>query len=158
LIDAPRWAESADARQRELGRRWRQFVGRRVRWRMACERTLFFSPHSAESSSIFSQPEFVERALRAQLPAALTKLPLRVDLARHVHRPGTRGPTAGQNFLFDPARGEIRELTASELFRQIPLSYRICRVYAETNEYDTMLSAALDALVDPGGTDDRTNL
>ncbi|HVW39449.1 MAG TPA: HD domain-containing protein [Pirellulales bacterium] len=158
LIDAPRWAESAEPLQRELGRRWRQFVGRKVRWRMACERTLFFSPHSAESSSIFSQPEFVERALRAQLPAALAELPLRVDLARHVHRPGTRGATAGQNYLFDSARGEIRELTASELFRQIPLSYRICRVYAETNEHDAMLSAALDALVDPGGADDRTNM
>ena len=158
LIDAPRWADSADARQRELGRRWRQFVGRRVRWRMACERTLFFSPQAAEASSIFSQAEFVERALRAQLPAVLAELPLRVDLARHVHRPGTRGPTAGQNFLFDPARGEIRELTASELFRQIPLSFRICRVYAETNEHDALLSAALDALVDPGGADDRTNM
>ena len=158
LIDAPRWAESSEARQRDLGRRWREFVGRKVRWRMACERTLFFSPHSAESSSIFSRPEFVERALRAQLPAALAELPLRVDLARHVHRPGTRGPTAGQNFLFDQARQEIRELTASELFRQIPLSYRICRVYAETNEHDAMLSAALDSLVDPGGADDRTNM
>ncbi|HUY92397.1 MAG TPA: HD domain-containing protein [Pirellulales bacterium] len=158
LIDAPRWAESEDSAQRELGRRWRRFVGRQVRWRMACERTLFFSPQAAESSSIFSQGEFVERALRAKLPAALAELPLRVDLARHVHRPGTRGPSGGQNYLFDSATGEIRELSASELFRQIPLSYRICRVYAETREHDALLSAALDALVDPGGADDRTNM
>ncbi len=158
LVDTVRWAASNDTAKRELGRRWERFVGREVRWRMACERTLFFSPATAESSSIFSQPEFVERALRAQLPAELRDLPLRVDLARHVHRPGTRGPTSGQNFLFDPARNEIRELTASELFRQIPLSYRICRIYAETNEHDQALSAALDALVDPGGSDDRTNM
>lgn len=158
LIDAPRWADSDDSEKLELGRRWRRFVGRRIRWRMACERTLFFSPQAAESSSIFSQPDFVERALRAQLPAALADLPLRVDLARHVHRPGTRGPSGGQNFLFDPAKGEIRELSASELFRQIPLSYRICRVYAQTSEHDALLSAALDALVEPGGADDRTNM
>lgn len=158
LVDTVRWAASNDVGKRELGRRWERFVGREVRWRMACERTLFFSPATAESSSIFSQPEFVERALRAQLPAELRELPLRVDLARHVHRPGTRGPTSGQNFLFDPARNEIRELTASELFRQIPLSYRICRIYAETNDHDRALSAALDALVDPGGSDDRTNM
>jgi hypothetical protein len=92
------------------------------------------------------------------LPAAVRELPLRVDLARHVHRPGTRGPSGGQNFLFDPARSEIRELTASELFRQIPLSYRICRVYSETKEHDALLSAALDALVDPGVGDDRSNM
>lgn len=158
LIDTARWETSDDAAKRELGRRWARFVGREVRWRMAGERTLFFSPQAAESSSIFSQAEFVERALRDRLPPELRDLPLRVDLARHVHRPGTRGPTGGLNFLFDPARNEIRELSASELFRQIPLSYRICRVYAETNQHDALLSAALDALVDPGGSDDRTNM
>ncbi len=158
LIDTARWETSDDAAKRELGRRWARFVGREVRWRMACERTLFFSPQAAESSSIFSQADFVERALRDRLPPELRDLPLRVDLARHVHRPGTRGPTGGLNFLFDPARNEIRELSASELFRQIPLSYRICRVYAETNQHDALLSAALDALVDPGGSDDRTNM
>jgi hypothetical protein len=52
-----------------------------------------------------------------KLPAALRGLPLRVDLARHVHRPGTRGPAAGQNFLYDPAWASIRPLTDSELFR-----------------------------------------
>ena len=85
-------------------------------------------------------------------------LPLRVDLARHVHRPGTRGPAAGQNFLFDPAKSEIRGLDDSELFRQIPLSYRICRVYAETSEHAGELSRALDDLVGPGGADDPTNM
>jgi HD superfamily phosphohydrolase len=158
LVDTVRWADSDDARERELGLRWERFAGRHVRWRMACERTLFFSPGAAESSSIFSQAEFVEQALRDRLPPELRTLPLRVDLARHVHRPGTRGPTGGSNILFDPARNEIRELSASALFRQIPLSYRICRVYAETSEHDALLSTALDALVDPGGSDDRTNM
>jgi hypothetical protein len=75
-----------------------------------------------------------------------------------VHRPGTRGASAGQNFLYDPARDAVRALTDSELFRQIPLSYRICRVYAETGEHNAALAAALDALVGPGGGDDLTNM
>ena len=66
---------------------------------------VFFDPAAAERSSIFSSAPFFEQALREQLPAALQGLPLRVDLARHVHRPGTRGPAAGQNFLYDPAPG-----------------------------------------------------
>jgi hypothetical protein len=41
---------------------------------------------------------------------------------------------------------------------QIPLSYRICRVYAETDAYNAELAAALDTLVGPGGPDDRTNM
>ncbi|HUY35982.1 MAG TPA: HD domain-containing protein [Pirellulales bacterium] len=158
LVDVARWAASGDATQSAVGLRWTRFLNRQVRWKMACERTLFFPPAAAESSSIFSRASFVEEALRARLPAALRTLPLRVDLARHVHRPGTRGPTAGQNYLFDGARGGIRALTADELFRQIPLSFRICRVYSETNAHDAPLAAALDALIEPGGTDDKTNM
>ena len=158
LIDVARWPEAADEPRRQLGPRWRAFLERQVRWKMACERTLFFSPGAAESSSIFSQPEFVERALREQLPARLRDVPLRVDLARHVHRPGTQGPANGQNFLFDAARDEIRELTTSELFRQVPLASRICRVYALDRDHDGVLAAALDALVDPSVADDSTNM
>ena len=47
----------------------------------------------------------------AELPAELRDLPLRVDTARHVHRPGADAPrAAGQNFLCDPATGKIRSL------------------------------------------------
>jgi hypothetical protein len=45
-----------------------------------------------------------------------------------------------------------------ELFRQIPLAYRICRVYARSREHDAVLAAALDALIATEGADDRTNL
>jgi uncharacterized protein len=158
LVDVARWPESDDETQRHLGDRWRDLLNRQLRWRMACERTVFFDPHGGEQSSIFSRPEFFERSLREALPVALRDLPLRVDLARHVNRPGTKGPAAGQNFLFDPARGQIRPLSDSELFRQIPFSYRICRVYCETHEHDATLAAALDALVGPGATDDATNM
>jgi HD superfamily phosphohydrolase len=158
LIDVARWADSDDASRRELGRRWQSLLARHVRWKMACERTLFFSPAVAESSSLFSQAQFVERALRARLPPDLRDLPLRVDLARLVHRPGTRGPAAGQNYLFDPGRNEIRELTTSELFRQLPLASRICRVYALGHEHDLRLAAALDALIEPNVEDQPTNM
>ena len=158
LIDVARWAEAPDEPRRRLGPRWRELLARQVRWKMACERTLFFAPGAMESGSIFSQPEFVERALRARLPGSLHDLPLRVDLARHVHRPGTQGPAVGQNFLFDPARKEIRELTTSELFRQVPLASRICRVYTLDHEHDSLLAAALDGLIEPALADDATNM
>jgi len=157
LIDVARWPDSADPRQRELGQRWRDLLNRRLRWRMACERTVFFDPGTGEQGSIFSRPEFFERALRDALPATLRDLPLRVDLVRHVNRPGTKGPAAGQNFLYDSA-GKIRPLADSELFRQIPFSYRICRVYCETHEHDATLATALDTLVGPAATDDITNM
>lgn len=158
LVDVARWSESEDPTRRALGDRWRDLLARRLRWRMACERTVFFDPSAGEQGSIFSRPEFFQRALREALPQALRELPLRVDLARHVNRPGTRGPAAGQNFVFDEARGKPRPLADSELFRQIPFSYRICRVYSETHEHDAALAKSLDTLVGPGAADDATNM
>ncbi|MHB1034828.1 MAG: HD domain-containing protein [Pirellulales bacterium] len=158
LIDVAHWYNSAEPGKQELGRRWRTFLGRQVRWKMACERTVYFEPGDAERSSIFSHEEFFARALREILPAELKELPLRVDLPRHVHRPGTRGPADGQNYLYSPASDRLRKLSDSELFRHIPASYRICRIYAQTNEHDAALAAALDELIGPGGGDDATNM
>jgi HD superfamily phosphohydrolase len=158
LVDAPRWSSSDDARQRALGERWTAFLRREMRWKMAAERTVFFNPEKPETGSIFSRGDFFAAALRSTLPAHLRDLPLRVDVPRHMHRPGGRGTCAGQNFLFDPARNDVRPLDDSELYRQLPLAYRLCRVYAETAEHNAELAAALDRLVGSGAMDDRTNM
>ena len=158
LVDAARWADRPEPDVRVLGERWRELLARKLRWRMACERTVFFDPSAAEQSSIFSRAAFFERALRAALPPASREIPLRVDLARHVNRPGTKGAASGQNFLFDTARGSVTPLADDDLFRRIPLSYRICRVYAQSHEHDAVLAAALDTLVGPTAVDDRTNM
>jgi hypothetical protein len=158
LVDVGRWTSSNDERKRELGVRWRAFLSREIPWKMACQRNLVFDAAEAERSSIFSHADFVERALRANLPAGLAGLPLRVDLARHIHRPDTRGPSKGQNFLWDPARGEPRPLADDQLFRQLPLSHRICRIYVQDESHAPQLAEALDALIGPGGSDDLTNM
>ncbi len=158
LVDVARWTQSDDPRKRELGQRWRALLNRQIPWKMACQRNLVFAAAETERGSIFSRADFVERELRAQLPGALSDLPLRVDLPRHIHRPHTLGPCAGQNFLWDPARGEPRPLTDDQLFRQLPLSHRICRVYVKDESHAPALAAALDSLIGPGGDDDLTNM
>jgi HD superfamily phosphohydrolase len=158
LMQVAGWPESPNPELRELGGRWQQFLGRRLRWKMACERTVFFAPGEAERSSVLSNAGAFEAAVRAELPAALRDLPLRVDTARHVHRPGAHAPAAGQNFLFDPATGRIRSLDDRELFRRIAISFRICRVYALDDRHNAELAAALDRLTGAGGTDDVTNM
>ncbi len=152
------WRESDRPELADLGRRWEQFLRRHHRWRMACERTIYFAPGEAERSSVFSHERMFEAALRENLPAELRNLPLRVDTARHVHRPGAHAPAADQNFLYDPATGRIHSLDDEALFRQIPMSYRICRVYAEDNQHNAQLSAAMDRLAGTGATDDVTNM
>lgn len=158
LTDVGRWARSSDPELRELGKEWQAFLQRQVPWRMACERTLYYQAKDSETASIFSDKQFVEPAIRRALPPELRELKFRVDLPRHVHRPGTRGPASGQNFLYDSARGEIRELHDSELFRQIPVSYRICRIYVDDHAHDAELAKALDSLLAGQSEDTLTNM
>jgi HD superfamily phosphohydrolase len=158
LVDVARWPESADRQQRELGAGWARLLARDHAWKMVAERTIFFEPGRGEQGSIFSRQDFFLAALRDALPAALRELPLRVDLARHIHRPGTQGPAAGQNFLYDPGPDVVRALADHELLRQIPQAYRICRVYAHDDTHRGELSAALETLAGPGSSDDRTNM
>jgi HD superfamily phosphohydrolase len=158
LVDVARWTDSNDARQRELGKRWLAIINREVTWKTAVERRLVFGASDAERSSIFSDARIVELKLRAELPPELAKLPLRVDLARHIHRPHTRGPSSEQNFLYDPAQGEPRPLIDDQLYRQLPLIHRICRVYTTDDQYAPQISKALEKILGPGGADDLTNM
>lgn len=158
LAEVGRWHRSDDGSLRELGRRWQRFLQRRIPWKMACERTIFFAPGEPERSSVFSNQKVFEAAVRDHLPPELRDLPLRVDTARHVHRPGSHTPAAGQNFLYEPATGRILSLDDRELFRRIAISFRICRIYAQDNRHNAELAAAMDQLTGTGGTDDATNM
>jgi hypothetical protein len=158
LVDVARWSASPHEEKRNLGQLWARLLERDVPWKMVCQRNLVFAESDRERSSIFSDRTLVERQLRASLPSELHDLPLRIDIARHIHRPHTRGPAGGQNFLYDSARDEVRPLTANELFRRIPMSYRICRVYAEDERHTVELTTALDRLMGSTPDDDLTNM
>lgn len=158
LVDVGRWGRSDQPRLREYGQLWRQLLERRLPWRMVCQRVLVFGEQDAERSSIFSEPKLVEQQLRRGLPVNLREEPLRVDIARHIFRPHTRGPVAGQNFLYDSAQRKVKQLQANQLFQRLPLSHRICRVYAHTSEHASVIAASLDALIGGAAQDDLTNM
>ncbi len=158
MVDTARWHQSDDPHLRKLGVRWREFYARNVPWKMLCQRNLVYAEGDAERASIFSQADFVEAQIRQSLPADLADMPLRVDIARHVYRPHDRGPAGIQNFLYDSAHDEVRPLRDHQLFRHLPVSHRICRVYAESDAHAGRIAAVLDALIGPGGTDDVTNM
>jgi hypothetical protein len=125
---------------------------------MVCQRTLIFGEKDQERSSIFRDDKYVEVRIREALPAEHRELPIRVDIARHIHRPHTSGPASGQNYLYDSARDRIRPLTAHELIQRIPVSYRICRIYGQSDRCAAELAMALDGLIGDGGVDDLTNM
>jgi len=158
LGDVAQWHESDDPRRRELAPKWRQLLDRQIPWKMVCQRHKVFAADDAEQSSIFSYEGAVESQIRDALSAEAAASPFRVDVARHIHRPHTLGPTAGMNFLYDSAQDQTRPLTDDQLFRQLPTSARIVRIYAHDDRYVGELTAALDKLLGPVSTDDVTNM
>lgn len=158
LVDVARWPHSDNAELRSLGEHWRDLLSRRIRWVMVCQRTRVFDERESEPSSIFSDRQFVEQKLREHLPAELRTLPLRIDIARHIHRPHTLGPAGGQNYLYDSARQMVRALSTHELYQRLPVSHRICRVYAESLENAQPIAEALDSISGTPSWDDVTNM
>ncbi len=158
LGDVARWHESDDPRKRELAPQWRRLLDRDVPWKMICQRHKVFEADDTEQSSIFSYQGAVESQIRAALSKEVAESPFRVDVARHIHRPHTLGPTAGMNFLYDSAQDQTRPLTDDQLFRQLPTSARIVRIYAHDERYVGELTAALDQLLGPASKDDVTNM
>lgn len=157
LVDVQRWTGSDDPEMQELGRHWEQIFRRQSAWKMACERTMHFHSGAAERTTIFSEPDLIERRIRERLPKKLREIPMAIDVARHYHRPSGRLPSGGQNFLLDPATGTIQELNDDELFRSLPVSLSICRVYSKDHTHDAALSKALNAVLGEAG-DAPTNM
>jgi HD superfamily phosphohydrolase len=160
LVDVARWHKSDNPRQRELGDRWARLLRRQVDWEAVYERNLTFGAGEAEQTSIFSDAKMVEQALRRALPGQLVEIEMQIDVPRHIYRPHEGRATAGQNFLYT-AGGATRRLDDDQLFRQLPVSHRMCRVYLKKDaprEHVTAIAAALDQLVGSGGDDDLTNM
>lgn len=157
LIDVQRWSDSTVAELRHLGHRWRQILSRKVQWKMACERMLHFHSGTSERTTIFSERDLMLRRVRERLPAAIRDVPLKIDVARHYHRPSARLPTNGQNFLLDAASGEVQELHDDDLFRALPISFVIFRIYSQDHRHDAALNQALNAVLGEAA-DAKTNM
>jgi uncharacterized protein len=157
LVDVSRWADSSDEKVAALGEQWQRILHRNVSWKMACEKTINFHSAMSEQTTIFSEPDLVEKRLRANLPAKVQDMPLRIDVAKHYHRPSARLPAGGQNFLLEPASPTPVELNDDDLFRSLPVSFLVFRVYAQDHASDTALNEALNKVL--GATADmKTNM
>jgi uncharacterized protein len=156
LVDVERWSNDPDPEVRQLGDAWQRVLRRELHWKMACERTIRFEQGESELTSIFTDPDLVERRVRALLPKALADMPFRADVARHYHRP-VSAAAVQQNFVYEPATGQIRNLSANEQFMRLPVSLSLCRLYTHDHAHDAELAMALDRLLQACG-DDRTNL
>ncbi len=157
LVDVQRWSNSENPELKKLGDEWQAILSRNVGWKMACERTIHFRTGSSESTTIFSEPDLVEQRVRKHLPKKIQSIPMRIDVARHYHRPSGALPAGGQNFLLDPAVGAPQELNDDDLFRSLPISFSIFRIYSKDHEHDAVLNVALNKVLG-AAVDAKTNM
>ncbi|MCA9071609.1 MAG: metal-dependent phosphohydrolase, partial [Planctomycetaceae bacterium] len=95
--------------------------------------------------------------VRRLLPADLQDIPLGIDVARHYHRPSSQLPSGGQNFVLDPTTNDPQVLSDDELFRSLPTSFSIFRIYSKSHENDAHLNEALNRVLGDV-TDAKTNM
>ncbi len=157
LVDVSRFARSDKPEVHQLGLRWHQILNRKFTWHMACERPINFHTAQAERMTIFSEPELIDKRLRDHLPPSLRSMALKCDVRKHYHRPSGKLPVGGQNYLLDAAHHEPIELNDDELFRQLPMSFLIFRVYAQDHRYDKELNSALNHVLGDA-MDAKTNM
>ncbi|MDR1958371.1 MAG: HD domain-containing protein [Planctomycetaceae bacterium] len=159
LTNVTKWTKSEIPEQRTAGETWANILNRRIPWHLMAEKTILFQAGEKEQSTIFSKEERFLDAVRDELPERLRNIEIRVDLARHVHRPGTNLPAAGQNFLYDPSSDKVRKLEEDDIFRHLPQSYRICRIYARNTDHKAELARAMERLTSQSSrVDDLTNM
>ncbi len=157
MLDVKRWVNSDDQKVQQLGQDWEDILSRKMGWKMAVERTLNFHNAIGERMTIFSEPELVLKRVRERLPKELREVPLKIDVAKHYHRPSGRLPTGGQNYLFDPSLKTAQELNDDELFRAIPISFLIFRIYCQSHENDAAINVALNSVLGDA-MDAKTNM
>ncbi|MDA8745534.1 HD domain-containing protein [Rubripirellula amarantea] len=161
LIDVSRWSKSGDPRTRELGRRWDKLLERQVDWIAVEDRNQTIREGDSEAASVFSDSSILEQALRSKLPAEMRTLEMQIDLPRHIYRPDALAATAGQNFQFNPSTDKVYPLTDDQLFAQLPIAHRACRIYLRkdhTVDQAHAVGEALDAIVGSRSEDDLTNM
>jgi HD superfamily phosphohydrolase len=158
LVDVSRWDRSPNPKKRELAPKWADFLTRRVPFHLAAETTALFFVGQREQTSVFADADAFHRAIVAGLPESLQSIPFEVDIARHLHRPDSHRPAAAQNFLYNPTTDRIQCLDEEELFRHIPQSYRICRVYTKEKDHIKPLAQSLETLTQNASSDDETNM
>ena len=61
--------------------------------------------------------------------------------------PSTRLPAGGQNHIDDPSQGGVKELSDSDVFKSLPLSFSIFRIYARNHDHDAELNKALNEVL-----------
>ncbi|MDR2171443.1 MAG: HD domain-containing protein [Planctomycetaceae bacterium] len=165
LIDVSRFDRSTNPAKRKLAPLWKNFLTRQIPFQLATEKTILFQSGKGEHTSIFGNEQILKQMIIEKLPEQLRKIDFQIDCARHQLRTGIKNDFTNKqqninikNCLFDPSTKTIRPLEDEDLFRYIPQSYRICRIYAKNPEHIAPLAEAMNQITNNTELDTETNM
>lgn len=135
------WQKERDPKKRKLGQEWARLLSRQVKWKMSF--TAEFSVDQMPRGVTFSRSEDYERQIRHQLPLALKKMPLRIDLATQDPRPlNPMMETEKRINIFNPATGLTSPEPLQEIYRFIPARVIHFRLFSLSHDHDEELAVA----------------
>ncbi len=157
LEEIRRWERSTDARKRKLYGEWQLIFHRDVKWKMAYDVTL--PTRGGERGRTFLDQETVERRIRELLPAALKKLPFKVDMANQDPRPlNPLGMGEFQIYVYDPSTKTVSKEILREYFDFIPAKILQCRIFTLNHEHDAVLARIAERILGTEAPSSSTNL
>ena len=161
LVDVAHWHKSENVAKRALGERWQRLLARQVDWDDGLRSQSHLRRRRLRSRRAFS----AMRRWSSTPSAASCRARWPTSTCRSTCRGTSTGRTKGRRrrarISSTPPAGATRRLDDDQLFRQLPVSHRMCRVYLRKDspqEQVAAIGAALDQLVGSGGEDDLTNM
>lgn len=137
-----RWRRSRDPEKRELARKWKDILARKLKWRSVYETILTIKDLEIGRAGFVGKDE-VERKIRESLPEEIRGIEFHVDMAHHDPRP--LNPLHSEDsplLIYDPVSRKVSREPLGELFKYIPAKVAICRVYGSEPQYNPILMGA----------------
>ena len=151
------WQNDKDSKKRKLGQEWAKLHNREVKWKMSF--TTEFSIDQITRGAAFAGSKDYEARIMSYLPAALKRLPFRVDQATQDPRPlNPMAETEKRINIFNPVTGLTSPEPLRDIYRFIPARVVHFRVFSLSHDYDEELTAAVEKTLSTFGEGDKTNI
>ena len=150
------WKKSRHAVQRRLGEEWALVLGRDVKWKMAYNTVL--KEKGQERGMDFPPPEVQEERIRKELPARLSNIEFKVDMAPLDPRPDPKDTRGIPLYVYDPATQAVSTEPLEDFLDLLPTRIMVFRVYAPSHDHDAELSRAAAAVLNKAPSSIDTNV
>ena len=150
------WTKARSPKHKRLGDEWARILNRNVKWKMAYNTVL--KDDGKGRGMDFPSGEYYEDRIRKELPARLSGIAFKVDMAPQDPRPDPKDTRGTPLFVFDPATREVSTGPLEEFLDHLPTRLFQFRIYALDHKHDAELSRAATMVLDKSPSSLNTNV